>query len=159
MMATPIDEYFKTKTAVDWKGVGQTAKNVAQSGAIGAVAGAGAAAVGVGASKILDAITKTHDFNVMLNNNADLRAQYEQNPKFFNLAYSSLRSTSPSFGKDPIIAGHYMRSIMDNQTQAGAFLLQAVDASPKPQGSLSETISRSALEGAKSSYGRGAPRE
>lgn len=151
-MTTPIEEYFQEKTAGWMDEAKRVGGDVARTGAMGAIAGAGATALGAGAAKIVDAITKVHDFNTMLNNNEDLREHFEQNPKFFNLAYSSLRSTSPAFGKDPIIAGHYMRSIMENRSNAGGLLTQAMHDSPKPMGSLAETVGRGALEGAKASY-------
>jgi hypothetical protein len=170
-MSNPLEEYFQEKTAASpmqgvipgleqWAGnaaagAGRakllgTAKNVATSAAMGAGTGALAAGIGMAASKIYDAITKTRDFRSMLENNADLQQHYEQNPKYFNLAYNSLRSTSPAFGKDPIVAGHYMRRIMDDQGDAGGILMQAMKDSPRAAGNpMVESFGQGAMEGAK----------
>lgn len=165
-MNNPLETYFQEKAAAPGQGMlpgmsqwasGQggskllgTAKNVGQNALVAGAAGAGAAGIGMAASKIYDAITKTRDFRAMLENNADLQDHYGKNPKYFNLAYSSLRSTSPAFGKDPIVAGHYMRRIMENQDEAGGILMQAMKDSPRAEGHpMVESFGRGALEGAK----------
>lgn len=166
-MSNPFETYFKEKTSaaqLSFPGMGGGAlasagkrlAGAAGNAAIGATAAAGAAGLGVAATKIYDAITKKNDFKTMLENNADLTDHFHQNPKFFNLAYSSLRSTSPQFAKDPIVAGHYMRRIMENQENAGGLIMEAMNNAPKaPHNTpMLDAFSKGSLEGAKSALGK-----
>ena len=165
-MSNPVEQYFQEKKAsqLSFPGMGGSAlagtgKKLLGAAGNAAVVGSGAAmaaGLGVAASKIYDAITKKNDFHALLQNNEDLQQQFEENPKFFNLAYSSLRSTSPQFAKDPLVAGHYMRRIMENQGSAGGLIMEAMNNAPKMQRGtpVLDAFSKGSLEGAKSALGK-----
>lgn len=155
-MKNALDTYFQEKTAGFMgnvqQGVAQGMKNLPGAlgqAAVGAAAGGAVGLVGAGlgaaASKIMDAVTKRHDFRQMLEYNPELQAHHETNPKFFNQVYSSLRTANPSFAGDPIIAGNYMRRMMDAPEGAGGLLELARTNRPKE-----ETLyGKMSLEGAK----------
>jgi hypothetical protein len=130
-----FDDVLKTKTAdpadMARKSMG-FAGHLGQSLATGAgagLAGAAIAGAGVAASKIYDAMTKARDFRAMLGSsfNSDLMDYYRQKPKQFNEAFSSLRSANPSFSKDPMVAGNYMRRIMEMRPEsAGGAIVESL---------------------------------
>lgn len=158
MMSTPLDQYFEEKKAGFMNSMMEGAKTVAEKtpesigkGIAGGVAVGVGAGIMTGAQKIMDAISKRHQFRAMLDHNADLNDQFAENPKFFNQAYSSLRSVNPQFAADPMIAGHYMRQIMEDKTRAGGFLAQALnDSRPQPHPVL-DAMSKGTIEGVKMS--------
>jgi hypothetical protein len=151
-MTTPIDAYFEKKSSF-MNSVQEGAKKlpgaIGSAGA-GAVAAAGAAGIGVAASKVYDAITKRRDFHAMLENNPGLHDHLRQNPKFFNLAYSSLRASNPGFSRDPIIAGQYMMTMMDSPAHAGNVLVEAMQQMQHGRSPVMDALGKGALEGAKS---------
>lgn len=128
-MSNPLEKYLSEKTAApktkeaSFGSMLQRAKepafNAAVSGATMGGLTAGAAAVSFGAKKLYDAITKRRDFRTMLEHNPDLHESLERDPKFFNQAYSSLRSVNPQFAAEPLIAGNYMRQMMESPLSAG----------------------------------------
>lgn len=115
------------------------AKEPAFNAAVGAATmgglTAGAAAVSFGAKKLYDAITKRRDFRMMLEHNPDLHEALERDPKFFNQAYSSLRSVNPQFASEPLIAGNYMRQMTESPLTAGGKLENAFDHASRDRGS------------------------
>lgn len=104
---------------------------------------------GVAVRKIYDAMTKKHDFENMLDNNEDLRAPYSENPKRFNLMFSTLRSMNPSFSKDPLVAGSYMRRMADSPLSAGAIAVETLNHRDTMSSPLSDMVMRGSLEGVK----------
>lgn len=98
-------------------------------GAAGATALIGGA--GLAVSKIMDAATAGRDFRKMLDVNPDLRDAHSADPRMFNQMYSSLRSMNPSFAKDPLVAGTYMRRMAENPMHAGGILVDAVNSRDK----------------------------
>ena len=131
----PLDEYFMEKEAFNFgaaaQQAGQAAKGIAGSDvakgiatSVGAMAlmGAGVPA----AQKIWSAVTRRGDFKEMMNVNPDLREVQQEDPRFFNHAYNSLRKVNPTFGRDPIIAGSYMKKMMANKDAAGLTLATSV---------------------------------
>ena len=116
----PVDEYFMTKAAAEG-GWGQALRNAAvHTGAGLALAGAP-----ILASKAYNAIAKGSRFNNMLENNEDLQAMHQQDPKRFSLMFDSLHNMSPTFASDPLVAGSYMRKMMANPANAGGVLVDA----------------------------------
>lgn len=101
------------------------------SGAGAALAGAMVAGVGVSAAKIYGAATKSRDFRRMMDHNPDLREHHERDPKTFNQMFSSLRTMNPSFSRDPIVSGTYMRRMTENPLTAGGILTETVSARDK----------------------------
>lgn len=138
--------------------------NMGKATAIGAGAGIAGAAIsgaGIAASKIYDAATKARDFRAMMGSsfNADLHDYYHQKPRQFNEAYSSLRMMNPEFSKDPMVAGNFMRQMMENRPEvAGGVLLQALharrDVPPSPMLETFQRSGASAAGGAMGEFGR-----
>jgi hypothetical protein len=96
-------------------------------GAGAAVAGASVAALaGMALTKVYDAATKSRDFKSMLAENADLAEAYQEDPKMFNRMFSTLRTFNPTFSKDPIVAGAYMRQMTEDPNHAGAVAVEAL---------------------------------
>lgn len=92
-------------------------------------AGAATAVIGgaaVGAKHLFQAGTKAKSFRQMLSHNEDLAAHHEQDPRRFNQLYSSLHSMNPDFARDPIVAGTYMRRMVENPLTAGGVLAETV---------------------------------
>lgn len=136
----PLDEYAMRKESGFWgdftagKGIGGDVRT--------AVIGTGVAAATAGivpaVKRIMGAITKRHDFNMMLEHNPDLRDAQRQNPKLFNQAYTSLRSMNPQFAADPLVAGGLMSRIMVEPTAAhqilrDSYMANRPSASPMQQ--------------------------
>jgi hypothetical protein len=153
---SPVDAFLAAKTA----GFGEAFKasgNGLRGRIGGALLGAGAsAAVGIGvagaglaAQKIYDAATKGRDFRRLLEVNPDLADHHAEDPRAFNQLFSSLRTFNPAFSRDPLVAGSYMRRMLDSPMMAGGVLTDALamrDRVPHPMG---ESFHEYALEGAK----------
>jgi hypothetical protein len=155
----PLEKYIaakapeaKTAGLMDLLGKAKEPALNAAAGAAGlGAAGAGVAAVSFGAQKLYDAITKRRDFRLMLEHNPDLHEHLERDPKFFNQAYSSLRSVNPQFSKEPLIAGNYMRQMMDAPMTAGGKIELALQgAHQHGSGGLGDMALKGMFEGAKS---------
>lgn len=158
-MTNPLDAYFETKEAGGMdvaRSVGRRAAGAVGKGALGGMGAAGGAAavgaVGVAASKLWDAVTKAHDFRSMMGStfNADLHELHATQPKQFNEAYSSLRRFNPGFAKDPMVAGTYMRRIMEMRPNvAGGALIDALGHRDRvPPSMVGEMFSRAGQQGA-----------
>ncbi len=122
------------------RGFAGSGGDVGKSLATGAAATAGAAAIGgvaMGAHKLMDAVRKRHDFRQMMEVNADLAGAQEENPQFFNHAYTSLRSMVPSYARDPIIAGNLMRRMVDSPEGAGSILMGVLKPHDTPRHDVS----------------------
>ena len=104
--------------------VAQHATSAAVQGAVGA----GAAGLGFGAVKLFQAATKARDFRKMLEFNPDLAQHHEADPKMFNQMYTSLRQLNPTYAGDPLIAGTFMRQMVESPNNAGGFLTDALSA-------------------------------
>lgn len=141
-MSNPVDEYLEIAPDLEkTAGPGSYVKGVL-SGAKGtfkdptqvgnfltqsaALAGAGML---VGAArKAYSAATKSSDFRAMLELNPDLNEHQEANPKRFNQYYNSLRNLNPTFAGDPVVAGNYMRKMVEEPLHAGGQLIHAYSA-------------------------------
>jgi hypothetical protein len=153
-MGNPLEEFLEDygveKKAFSWGETGGTfgdalLKGVAAAGT-SALIGGGVMAVGA----IHGAATKNRDFRSMMEYNADLTDKHKQDPKMFNQMYTSLRNANPAFAKDPLIAGTYMRKMLDYPTTAGGFLAEVSGAVPSGHGGFSEDVSRAGREAATS---------
>lgn len=118
-MSDPLNDFLsefgpKEKTALAPSPWGHASK-----GALGALGGAAvSAALGgaaMAASHIYDAATKSRDFRNMLSYNQDLVEHHERDPRMFNQMFTSLRDMNPTFSKDPLVAGTYMRRMVEGQ--------------------------------------------
>ena len=101
---------------------GSAAAGAAAAGAVGLI-GAG---IGSAVSGILNAATKGHDFKQMLMHNEDLHEHHERDPKRFNLMFNTLRNMNPEFSKDPLIAGSFMRRMIESPTGIGGIAGEAL---------------------------------
>jgi hypothetical protein len=164
-MTNPLDDFLATrpKTAAaslpnrgmkkqalgnPFAGMGGQAKDtLLRAGATGLVGAAGAG-LGAAVQHLYDAATKSRDFRTMLDHNPDLHEQLQQNPKMFNQAFSTLRTMNPMFSRDPLIAGTYMRQMMDSPLTAGGKAVEAL-SHRQPASSILDMFAKGTMEGAK----------
>ena len=111
----------------------QLAIGAATAGTAGIIAG-----IGVGASRLYNAVTKGRDFRKMLEFNEDLAAQHAENPKYVNAAFSTLRSMNASFSKDPMVAGSFVRQMVNVPEAAFGLAGQAAGAAPRSAGAVEQ---------------------
>jgi len=119
---------------------GEKAGRVIGQVGVPALAAAGLAAVGQGVSKGLGAITnrftKARDYKAMLQANPALaQADASTTQMYFN----SLRHVSPSLSKDPLVAGSFVRNMMELQPESGpAIPIQTTKLLADAQKSISQ---------------------
>jgi len=155
MRKNPLDVFFEKKASLG-KGLGSRFGDALAQGAGTAVVGGALTALVPAASHIFNAITKKRDFNQMMQSpfNTDLHEHLSARPKEFNLAFSSLRSVTPEITRDPMIAGQYMRRVMQSTPDtAGGIVLEALQHKEKFGPSVaSEAFGRGAVEGARTGW-------
>jgi hypothetical protein len=130
-------------------GFGQQLGRGAAHGAMGA---AGALAVGGGvaaAGAIYDAVTKAHDFRSVLEQNPDLAAKHQEDPRLVNRMFSTLRTFNPQFSKDPVVAGSYLRQMVEDPVHAGGKVVETLNFRDKMRPQLGDAVTRAALGGKK----------
>ena len=154
-MKNPIEEFLEEKKANFGGLLREEAKNIPSMAARGLVHGgvaaglaAGASLVAGAASKMLDAATKARDFKAMLEHNPDLADYHAENPRMFNQMFSSLRTMNPTFSKDPLVAGTYMRNMWMSPQSAGGTLTNAYSMR-NGESSGGHPVYKGMLEGAK----------
>ena len=152
----PVAEYLTTKQAgfgsaargfgqgfaeqATSKGFGGATANAAMGAGIG-MGLTGIAALGtMAATKLYDAATKARDFRVMLENNADLAEKHKENPRQFNQMFSTLRNMNPEFSRDPLVAGSYMRQMVEDPMHAGGKAVEALNFRDKAQSPVSKAL-------------------
>lgn len=96
-----------------------------QHGAGLAAATATIGLAGMAANKVYGAATKSRDFRNMMSFNPDLQEHHDRDPRRFNQMYTSLRSMNSTFGKDPLVAGTYLRRMVENPLTAGGILTES----------------------------------
>lgn len=153
---TPYDKFMQEKRA--FFGKGPAASVVEQMPAMllqaaGTAAGAATVAgIGYAAREAYNALTKKRDFNNMLSANPDLKEMHSQDPKQFNLMFTSLRNMNPTFSKDPIVAGTFMRRMVDSPMTAGGVAVEALRAEvPSP---VSNVFFQGAHSGAQQAFSK-----
>lgn len=152
-MSNPIDDAFaeiKEAGPLDQmrsalQGAGHTLKRFGQeavlsggkaTGAAGAAALVGGAALGI--QKLVASANKRNEFEQMMHHNGDLVQYQEENPQFFNQAYTSLRSMIPQYAHDPLVSGAVMRRMVQDPQTSGSVLMSLLrPPSPTPSGPLS----------------------
>jgi len=143
-MGDPIEEYLEHASALEKRagigGYGQSLLRGARKAFGGEELGtlamqtgavAGVAALAGAARKAYAAATKSRDFKSMLEVNQDLAEHQANDPKMFNQFYNSLRTLNPTFASDPVVAGSYLRKMMEFPHNAGPILVDSVGAAPK----------------------------
>lgn len=163
-MTTPLDEFLEefgptekkanpSPASGAFKGFGENFGR-AMIGGLGA--GAATAAIGAGAiaaKSLMAAATKSRDFRAMLSHNQDLEDHHRADPRRFNQLYTSLHTMNPTFARDPIVAGTYMRQMLESPLNAGGILASTVgsrDAIP----SLLDRSRDEAIGASKSHFSR-----
>ena len=148
-MSNPFEDFVSEYGQVEEKtaGFGSAVKGFGRDfgsalgyGAATAAATSAIAGVGVAAKKIYDAATKTRDFKNMMSFNPDLQEHHERDPRMFNQMFTSLRTMNPAYSKDPLIAGTYMRQMVDSPLSAGGKLTDALGTRDKFRGALDRSI-------------------
>lgn len=136
-MSNPFDEFVQEFLPAGEKvafGFGEAARGMAH-GVAGGVGAAGAAAIvgvaGIAAGKVYQAATKSRDFRGMLAYNQDLQEHHDRDPRVFNQMFSSLRSMNPEYSGDPIVAGSYMRRMLESPHTAGGILTESLSTRDK----------------------------
>jgi hypothetical protein len=127
-----------------WIGAATQGLQLGRKAQAGLATAAGGAALAGGAAafaKIRNSISKKRDFKQMMATDPELAQLQKEKPKFFNQAYSSLRNVNPTFGKDPIVAGSYMRKMMANPDAAGLTLAQSIKAPQADSGPVGAEFS------------------
>ena len=117
-----LEEYLE-KSASPWN---TNFKNTALGAAGVATVGMAAAGLSGSAETIYNAATKSRDFRSMLEHNTDLQEHHEADPKRFNLMFTTLRNMNPEFSKDPLVAGAYMRRMVEAGPMAGGVAVEAL---------------------------------
>jgi hypothetical protein len=156
----PVDDFLKHAGFMDilrgiGRGIGSSLEPLAHGtalpgservgrlvGQVGApaLAAAGLAAFSQGASKGLGALTnkftKARDYKAMLQANPSLaQADASTTQMYFN----SLRHVSPSLSKDPLVAGSFVRNMMEMQPETGpAIPIQTTKLLTDAQKSISQ---------------------
>jgi hypothetical protein len=115
--------------------------------AIGAAGGAAVSLTTLGIQKLYDAATKTRDFNSMLEYDPEIAAMHQENPRRVNQMFSTLRMFNPDFTKDPVVAGHYVKTMAGDPSHAGETAVSALDYASKIRHPLSENVFRAAAGG------------
>jgi hypothetical protein len=162
-VANPVAEYLKEKKAggaadfgrgiasgakgylTGGRGMTGFAENLGHAGAKGSIGVGGvlaAAGVGAGISKLYDAATKARDFRAMLEENPDLAAKHQENPKLVNRMFTTLRTFNPAFSRDPVVAASYIREMVGEPVHAGGKVVDALNFRDKMGPSLADRVSR-----------------
>jgi hypothetical protein len=126
---------------------GKSIGTALQGGAAQAV-GMGVVAVGTAAAhNAWEAATKGRDFRGMLEANPDVAAMHGADPHTVTRFYNSLRTLNPTFAKDPVVAGSYMRSMMEDPSRAGHQLVQSLAMAPPSGQTPWDNVQRAGLQG------------
>lgn len=147
-MKNPVEEYLEDKVAFSFSQLGQSSSETAQKALLAGLGSAMAAGMGLAAQKIYDAATKSRDFRTMLRENPDVAEHHETDPHRVNLYYSSLRTMNPEFSKDPVIAGTYMRRMLENQPTAGSVAAEALGHQDKLPDRVFDAFVQGGIRGA-----------
>lgn len=150
-MTNPLDDYLgQEKRAF----LGQSMRTFGQSfapavaqGAAGALAAASIAGSVVGAKALYNAATANRDMRAMMAANPELKSVQKEDPKRFNLLYSSLRNMNPQYSKDPIVAGSFMKRMADPYADPGGFLVEALQGTRNADTTMMDAIRGGAQAG------------
>lgn len=148
---TPLDAYFRVKEAALPRLPPGLGKRLGEGAMQAGVAAGGAALVAGGAfaaEKAYDALTQGRDFRGMLAENPDIAEAHQENPKAVNRMYATLRTFNPAFSRDPLVAGSYVRQMLEDPLHAGGKVVDALNYRDKANGpGYGQAVFRSALSG------------
>lgn len=157
MAKNPVEEFLSLEKTAAGPGLfrramnqvpGQMANAAAGAIAMGAV-GFASAGIHAAVGSIVDAATKARDFKEMLHANEDLHEHYQQDPKRFNMMFNTLRTVNPQFSKDPLVAGSFMRRMIESPQGIGGIAGEALkQRADFPETAFGESLNF-AREGAK----------
>lgn len=134
-------------------GVVDAGKSFGQIVHKGLEAAAGTAIVGgvvVGGQAAYDYLTKARDYKRMMNSpfNSDLQQFHQERPEHFSAAFTGLRRMNPDLTREPMVAGTYMRRMMEfGPTAAGGVLVEALGQRERMQSPLQDAIVRGGQAG------------
>lgn len=150
----PIEAYLKVKVSASFLQGLQAGSGFGNPGRMGKAVGRGAAGAAgalavaggaMAAQGIYNAATKSRDFRAMLEENPDLAQRQQENPKLFNRMFTTLRTFNPDFSRDPIVAGSYIRQMVEEPVHAGGKVVETLSFRDKMGPSLGDRVSRAAL--------------
>lgn len=139
---------MKTKEAAGVRNFGRLVGDTFQGSAAGALGSAAATGVALGFKSLYNAATKHRDFKAMLAQNPDIEVHQQQQPKQVNAFFSSLRSVNHDFSADPVIAGSYLRQMLESP-MPGGIAAQAAQMRDNRPNALVESIAGGAREGSR----------
>lgn len=106
----PVEEFLVEKNAAPLSSEhGRSFGNAFAQGAGAGVATAALVGMASAAGKIMDAATAKRDFRKMLEWNEDLK---DEDAKWVNQAFRTLRGFAPDMSKDPLVAGAMVRRMV-----------------------------------------------
>lgn len=167
MSKNPIEAYLGEKTAAQtslpFGGFGHSFGNAMRQGlnpsrlgesAANAVLGAGGAALAAGAvaggvrgvQALYDVATEARDFRAMLENDPDLKRKHEEEPKLVNRMFTTLRTFNPAFTRDPVVAGSYVRQMVEDPMHAGTMATEALNFRDKTRNQLGDRVTQAAFQ-------------
>jgi hypothetical protein len=162
MSKNPATEFLYEKKAFTIpQGVKDFAGRAAGAAASGAATAVGAAAIGGSAlavSKIYDAATKGRDFKMMLEHNGEIAQAHAEDPKRINMYFTTLRTFNPEFSKDPLVAGTYIRQMMESPTHIGGQASNLVADRSKIKHPMMDMLMGAASKAKPEPMGRGGAR-
>jgi hypothetical protein len=164
-VSNPFEEFLEEYGPQEKQAAGVNFSNVAghfgksMLGGVGTAVAAGViGGTGLAATKIYGAATKARDFKSMMSFNPDLQEHHERDPRMFNQMFTSLRTMNPGFSKDPLVAGTYMRRMVENPSTSGGILTESAGSRDKFHGPFDKAIEEG-MSGARSSFNEGISRE
>jgi hypothetical protein len=145
-MSNPLVDFLEEyepateKVAFSLGGFGKQVAEGAMSGVAATAAAAALAGTSYAATQVYNAATKARDFRSMMSLNPDLHEHHQRDPRMFNQMFSSLREMNPTFSKDPLVAGTYMRRMVENPLTAGGILTESISTRDKFPGHMDKAV-------------------
>ena len=145
----PVEEFlmakhgYQTKSALDWKAMGEQSGNALAAGGVMAGIGALTAGAALGAQSLYNAATAKRDFRGMMEWNQDLHGEDQ---RLLNQSFRTLRQFAPDMSKDPLVSG----SIIRRMVQAPQGVAGIIQESLSAQKGINHPALEAFIEGGKS---------
>lgn len=82
----------------------------------------------------------------MLENDPDLKRKHEEEPKLVNRMFTTLRTFNPAFTRDPVVAGSYVRQMVEDPMHAGTMATEALNFRDKTRNQLGDRVTQAAFQ-------------
>lgn len=156
----PVEEFLAEKRADALPTHGRSFGNAFAQGAGAGIASAALEGLASAATKIMDAATAKGHFREMLEWNQDLK---DENPKWVNQAFRTLRHFAPDMSKDPLVAGAMVRRMVVSGLEGAPGVIQEALSGQKNMDGLvrkayGQGVSKGVGEGIKDFQPFGSPR-